>query len=182
MPTENELKYVLNLDSENFFKTICHKAKNISQFYINNILRIRSLGIIGDLNNINTVLEENYELTIKQSLEDRVLEINVNLDKRDFEDLINKYKDECKFLNKTRYYVRNNEEIWEIDFFKDKKGLVYFAMAEIEMGEGQLSPLEIPNFIKDNLLYPVAQGDNRFSSFNICNIEKAKELYNKLKV
>lgn len=173
MGTENEVKFVLRIESEKIFSSLSKNSGNswreISQAYLDSNLRIRGYQY--------PFVEWKHEMTYKRSLSDRVLEINVPIDRRDYEDL---YKLSTHKLKKIRYEIWDeNKQFWEVDFFINNDN-VYFAMAELEMPEGQKSPSRIPNFIQDNLLYAVPKGHKDFSSFSLCDIEHATKIYEKL--
>lgn len=87
-------------------------------------------------------------------------------------------------LNKLRYiYYHDIWSIrykWEIDVFKDSNDESYFWMAEIELPEGDLDPIEIPPIVRDHLIYKVPLTDGRFSSIKLSDIGYAKELLRRI--
>jgi CYTH domain-containing protein len=108
----------------------------------------------------------------------RVVEIEKKIDQRDFDDL---WPQCMNKLRKLRYLVRDEaKQVWEIDFFKTHDNRNYFAMAELEMPEGQIEPEIIPSFIKNNLLHKVALTDCRFSSKLLGDVRYASDLYDSL--
>jgi CYTH domain-containing protein len=114
-----------------------------------------------------------YYFTLKVNTAGRVIEIEKNIDERDFNDLwdiaLNK-------LQKIRYIVKNNEDSWELDFFKDYRGETYMAVAEIEMPENQIEPDSVPDIVKKNLIYKVPLTDARFSNKLLGDARYAAEL------
>lgn len=100
-------------------------------------------------------------MTLKSNTGGRVVEIEQDLDKRDFQDLWNVALIK---LEKIRYEIKHNKLTWEIDFFKDYRNKTYMCVAEIEMPEGQLEPESLPDIVKNNLLFKVPLSDNRFSN------------------
>jgi CYTH domain-containing protein len=174
MPTENEVKFVLNLCKEKEFKEIAQDKVLIRQGYL-----LSSKGIaLRCRESINHKTE--YYFTFKlTSNKGRSIEIEKKIDQRDFNDL---WESALNKLEKIRYYIQDSEkQLWEVDFFKDHNKENYFCMAELEMPEGQLKPKFIPKFIEKNLLYEVELKDNRFSSKMIADIKYAIELYQQLR-
>jgi len=124
-------------------------------------------------------MKNKHYLTLKSSVNGRVVEIENQIDERDFNDLWTQCMNK---LEKIRYIVPDKQgQIWEIDFFKDHNEYNYFALAEFEMEEGQLRPKNIPDFIKEDLLYEVELTDCRFSSKLLADIRYATKLYNDIK-
>ncbi len=86
-------------------------------------------------------------------------------------------------LKKYRFHY----EAWEIDFFLfpnlKKCDKFYFALAEIELDEGQPRPKdnEIPKLILEQVLHSVKLNDNKFSNKKLGNIKHAAKLLAKLK-
>jgi len=108
-----------------------------------------------------------------------VVEIEKKISERDFNDL---WVQCLNRLEKTRYLVTadSSGDIWEVDFFRDYNNSIYFALAELEMPEGQLEPNFIPDFIQKNLIYEVDLTDSRFSSKLLADVRYAKDIYLKL--
>jgi hypothetical protein len=118
-------------------------------------------------------METEYKLTVKREVDGRVIEIETLLDARDFDDLWKVCKGK---LYKTRVYI----EDWEVDFFLDVDGSVYFVLAEHEMPEGQEDPNSMTAFVKDRLLFEVPRGDGRFSNRKLGKIKYSKNLLESL--
>lgn len=102
-----------------------------------------------------------YFFTLKVSTNGRCIEIENEIDKRDFYDL---WDISLNKLEKIRYEVKSGKNTWECDFFKDYEGKTYIAIAELEMPEGQKEPEILPHFVKNNLLHKIEFTDNRFSN------------------
>jgi len=67
-------------------------------------------------------------------------------------------------VRKVRYTKQYGDETWCVDFFHNKKGEVYFAMAEVEMPKGQEKPKITPLIIGANIAFRAPRDDNRFTS------------------
>lgn len=165
MPTENERKYVLRLDCEPVIRKVALGKQTIRQGYLiaarGTTVRVRSI------DNGKT----SYWHTLKCNNGRRVIEIENKLDKRDFEDL---WELSMNRLEKTRYKMPDG---WCIDFFLDHDDVVYFAMAECEMPEGQAEPKWIPDAIAKSLIFTVPAIDPRFSSKLVSDVRYAKNLF-----
>ena len=178
MPTENERKYVLLIEP-NVQQLIAKKANRllaIEQGWIHhgegwNIRVRKTFG--------PHYPDPRYQATFKQDVPSRLIEIETDIDERDYYDLL-KLSDSV--LQKTRYVIPVGVLKWEIDFFYDsKRSNLYFVMAEVELPEGILNPPSIPDFISDHLLFEVPSDNTKFSSRKLQNIEYAiGEKYNQL--
>lgn len=169
MPTEHEYKYILNPSCFNFIDNeLKGEFISIEQGYLPSTpeitLRIRK--IYEHNGNIE------WRFTLKQNINGRVIEIETCLEPRDAEDL---WKTCTHFIKKRRYLYDNQIGKWEIDFFeKDQEW--YFSVMEIELEEGSPRPKEIPEFIKDHIIYQVDLTDNRFSNRKLDDVAYAKTL------
>ena len=164
MPTENERKWVLTIESERKIKRRPDCVIHIRQGYLI-LSKGMSLRVREEQQNGKT----RYKFCYKQKVNGRVIEIEKKIDKRDFDDL---WKIALNKLDKIRYVIGE----WEVDYFYDHDN-IYFAMAEIEMPEGETEPKKIPKFINDNLLYAVPVGDDNYSSKRISCVKHAKKIY-----
>jgi CYTH domain-containing protein len=171
MPTENEIKFILEFkDTEERYQKLAESKTWILQGYLfsnkGTSLRLRKM-------------KNKYYLTLKSNVNGRVVEIENQIDERDFNDL---WPQCMNKLEKVRYVVRDKQnQSWEIDFFKDHNGVNYFALAELEMPEGQLAPALVPRFIKENLLFEVPLTDCRFASKLLADVRYANDLYKIIK-
>lgn len=174
MPTENELKFVLNIESESQFAGMAKNKKEIRQGYL-----AFSKGISVRIRDTNS---EKFEICMKHKVQNRVIEIEKVIDQRDFEDL---WSVSVNRLEKIRYLVYfkdkdSEKHLWEVDAFKDHHHHTYFLMAEHEMPEEQESPSFIPDMIFDNLLFAVPKEDDRFASKRLADVRHAKKLNQQL--
>lgn len=171
IPTENELKFLLNVECENEIEKNSISQKDIRQGYLvfskGVSLRIRETFSSKDH-------RPKFELTFKQKVGNRVIEIEKDIDHRDFNDL---WEVSINKLEKIRYNIAHEENYWEVDAFKDHNHETYIIVAEHEMPEGKLYPESIPAIINDNLLYAVPLDDYRFSSKKLANLKYSKKLY-----
>ena len=177
MGTENERKYVLEprLDILNNIVNMVDKIISIEQAYLleadNQVLRIRK-------SISSTSMNPFYELTYKHKLHNRLLEINTEIDTNDFYDLM---ATTDNVLRKTRYEIKVDALIWQVDFFYDvRKSDPHFIMAEVELPLNVTSPSRIPKFIMDYLLYEVPKDNTDFSNNQLIDIEYTVSLYEKL--
>jgi CYTH domain-containing protein len=170
MPTENERKYVLDLNTEEKFQKLAESKNPILQGYLffskGTSLRCRKT-------------RSKHYLTLKSTINGRVVEIENQIDERDFNDLWTQCMNK---LEKIRYIVPDKQgQIWEVDFFKDHNSVNYFALAEFEMPEGQMAPAFMPRFIRENLLFEVPLTDCRFASKLLADIRYASDIYKLIK-
>lgn len=166
MPVENERKYILSFSSrcEERCHAVATNSWDVRQGYLSGdgptSVRVRRMRQ-GD--------KTSYYLTVKHRIDGTCWEIENTIEQRDFEAL---WKSTVSRVKKTRYKVYG----WDVDFFyeDDKR---YFALAEIEMPEGQESPKEIPKVISENIIYVVSKDDNRFSSRKLSSRTFAQKVF-----
>jgi CYTH domain-containing protein len=175
MPIENELKFVLKLESEDLFSSIAKSKKDIKQGYLT-FEEYQGFKYSTRIRNTNNSI---FEFTHKQKVYDEIIEIEKSIEKEDFEKL---WQISFNKLSKIRYNAYFEDALWEVDAFKKENGETYFLMAEFEMPARQISPLimpslSMPSLISDNLVFPVPKEDVKFSSNNLANICAAKDLY-----
>lgn len=154
---------------ENEIKNAACRERHIRQGYLSfskgMSLRIRDTNF------------KNYELTYKQKVGKRVIEIETDIEKKDFEDL---WEISVNRLEKIRYDIKIKKNLWEVDAFKDHNHETYILVAEHEMPEGMLKPKKIPEIILKSLLYSVDRNDDRFASKKLADVKYSKKLYNKI--
>jgi len=181
MPTENEKKYVLTLDCHTEIVKNSVAAFEILQGYVASkngmTARIRSSRKVGKE-------RRKHHFCFKYKVTSRLIEIEKKIDQRDYDDLweiaLNKiWKIRYNLLLNTR---RGEEHLWEVDFFLDEDGKVYFAMAEFEMEEGKLAPDFVPPIISKHVVFEVPLNDGRFSSRKLSNQQYASTLLEMLGV
>ncbi len=157
MPTENEVKFLLQTNSEEKFKRRAVSIRPMRQGYLGfskgMSLRIRETGS----NPLKSAVRNDprYELTFKQKVNNRVVEIEKRINLRDFEDL---WSVSVNRLDKIRYdmdfmdHEGGTVYRWEVDAFKDHDYNTYIVIAEHEMPEGVITPAFIPPPIKESLI------------------------------
>lgn len=175
MPTENELKWALNLNCEGEAYRDARKLFLIAQGYL---VATKGLSLRIRKSSGQDEWDTRYTMTFKSNVGNRVVEIEKKIDRRDFDDL---WPQCMNKLFKHRYEIENGHEIWEVDFFKDHNNETYFALAEIEMPEGSTKPESLPKYISSNLLYEVPLTDCRFSSKLLADVKYAKNLLKTLR-
>lgn len=174
MPTENERKWVISRTCESIVNELSVEQYNISQGYL-----IATRGITVRVRKLSrrSTGHNSYFFTLKVNTGGRCIEVENDLDERDFNDLWNIALNK---LEKIRYIVRHGRAAWELDFFKDYRGETYIAVAEIELPEGQLEPESVPEIVKKNMLYKVGLTDQRFSNKLLGDARYASELLNEI--
>ncbi len=172
MPTENELKYVIALDTEAKFAEIA-RPLHIWQGYPSAVR-----GMTVRVRRVKDGDKDVYVFTYKNNNGKRVIEIEQEIDQRDYTDL---WDQSLVRMEKVRYKYAAPYKGWEVDFFKDHGDETYFAMAECEMPEGQKEPDKVPKLIRNNLLFAVPASDERFSSKLIADPRYAKKLLEEIK-
>lgn len=163
MPIENERKYVIDETSESLFAQHAEKTLHIDQKYL-----AINKGFSTRVRSINNC---RFILTVKQDVQGMVgqLEIETEISKEDFDIL---WKTAYRVISKIRYIYKG----WEVDFFKTEQGKNYIAVAEIELPPKVKWPENIPQIIKENIIYVVPIEDKRFSNKKIGNIKYASKL------
>jgi CYTH domain-containing protein len=172
VPTENEIKFVLDMNCERFVRKVAKVRYHIRQGYL-----FGSKGVTTRIREVVGRKRTRWYHTNKYATRDRVIEIEKKIDFRDFSDLW------CQTMNKlekVRYEVPDGDVVWEIDFFRDHHDHTYFAMAEVELPEGVAAPDVVPPFVREHLVYEVPLTDSRFSSKLLADVRHARALYHEL--
>lgn len=157
MPVENELKYVLNPSVELF--------KQYSEGH--SIVYHMVQGYLSDNNRIRN---ENGLCTFTAKYTGNtgdLIEIETEISRSDFDNLWPKTTSRLKkirFKHYTKDAYDEEDYVWDIDFFFDSVGNIYFAMAEAEMPPGKLEPKTIPRMFRKELLFSVPR--ERTSEFS----------------
>lgn len=173
MPTENERKYILDIDCLNQVRKSSFEKNEISQGYL-----IATRGITVRVRKLTKESgKTNYFFTLKVTTAGRTVEIEKSIDKRDFEDLWNIALNK---LEKTRYLIKD-EHVWEVDFFKDYKDEIYICVAEVELGEDEYEPCSLPILVQQKLLYSVPLTDTRFSNKLLGDARYASQLLKQIR-
>ncbi len=165
MPVENELKYVLPLHFDEARLAGWDKY-DIKQAYLDDGPRIRQLN-------------SDYFFTYKKWIPEagELVEVETALSENDYNMLLT----QCvESVQKTRYKKHIGDAEWVVDFLKDKFNQAYFVMSEVEMPRHQLSPNEIPEEIRNDIIYAAEQDDVRFTNKNLSNAAHAANLYKEL--
>ena len=169
MPIENERKFVLNEQATGLEANLAGMpgvARHLlRQAYLDAPgLRIRSLEGEG---------ETTHVFTYKRTVDGQVVEIETGLSAVDFARL---WTQRMESLVKVRYSWTEGRYHWDVDFFKRDDGSTYFAMAEVEMPEGQTEPPPLPDFLKPHLLMVAPALAPRFASKRIADQVHAARL------
>jgi CYTH domain-containing protein len=173
MPTENERKYILDIGCVEEVKNTSFDRYEISQGYL-----IATRGITVRIRRFTKSSGKvNYFFTLKVTTSGRTIEIEKSIDERDFNDLWNIALNK---LEKTRYLLKD-DNVWEVDFFKDYKDQVYICVAEVELPEDQYEPHSIPSLIQKRLLYTVPLTDTRFSNKLLGDARYASQLLKEIR-
>ena len=168
MPIENERKYVIDETSEMLFAQHAEKTLHIEQKYL-----AIDRGFSARVRSTNS---NNYCLTIKQDVMGMIgqIEIETKINKEDFDLLWHEGYNE---VTKVRYVYKE----WEIDFFKNRNGKNYIAVAEIELPPKIKWPDTIPQIVKENIIFVVPIEDKRFSNKKISDIKYASKLLDQVR-
>lgn len=171
MPTENEVKYVLRqgLAVIKHLSSSADEVKHITQSYIHK----RSKWNVRVRHIIDDHCDEHFVLTYKNQRHGRQIEAEANITKQDYYDLIEQAK---VTLSKTRLIFNDADHQWEVDLFLNDDDGVYFIMAEVEMSEGMIEPLSIPDIIQQYIVHNAGY-DKAFSSIKIADQQYAEDIY-----
>ena len=169
MPVENERKFVLH-DPHGALEQALGNVRPairrtaIRQAYLDTVgLRIRRFDRGGAISHI---------FSYKRPVDDVMVEIEQEIDTRDFERLWTLRRES---LEKVRFTIPAGDCQWDIDFFKDR-GQTYFALAEVEMPEGREEPPPPPAILAPYVEFLVDRGDERFSSKKLADPAYARRL------
>lgn len=171
---EHEFKYVLSMDAPgSLLKTVAQassRLQKMEQKYISQDCRIRKSSEDGK--------DDHHQFTFKKKTKQGTVEIETTIESR-YYDMLSKPVE--LVIQKDRYDVTHDGLIWEVDFFYDRKGRIYFIMAEVEMPEGAARPTSLPPCISSSLIHTVAYGDKRFSSKSCLSPTIMAELLKRIK-
>jgi hypothetical protein len=164
---ENEVKYILSLDSFTNINMV-NEAKylEIQQGYDKNGARFRKQN-------------DEYFFNYKTITSNGVDEFELKISKEEFDRC---YETCVEKLHKIRYTVKDTFfNTWDIDFFfaNDK---LYFAMAECEMhDETQEFPTQKIEFVEKFCIYSVPRNKTKkYSSKKLSNVDYATEVLEKI--
>lgn len=170
MPIENEFKYVLRYDHDLPEATGAY-ASIIQQGYLSPEVRIRMIEVPGVKNGNNRV----GFFTFKRNTPDGLVEIETELDPRDFDRL---WPSTHNRLEKVRFSFSEGSVKWDVDLFGAHDD-PYFALAEAEVPEGEPEPA-ICERLAGWLIKPVGK-DPDFTSYKLSDETYARNLMTSLR-
>jgi CYTH domain-containing protein len=156
MPIENERKFVLDDDGK--LEARLAEAPDVTRTVVDQAyldapgLRIRSM---------ETGAKRIHIFTYKREIDGKVVEIETEIAASDFDRLWSQRRES---LRKTRYSWPDGHFHWDVDFFKMDDGRTYFAMAEVEMPENDVTPPPLSNRLASHFLANAPHRDPRFTS------------------
>jgi CYTH domain-containing protein len=180
MPIEHELKFVLDPKNETQYRKKLLTNPGVTHYqmrqgYLEGNCRIRERVAL-DAMGIAQCGE--YFFTYKSKVSGEQVEIETDIDQRDFDRLWSKV---VKVVTKERIVVPHGDDYWEIDFFSAANHTgSYLIMAEVELEPGVMT-VELPPFIKDQVLHAVQYGDKRFNSKQLSKPYTAMQLLEELR-
>jgi CYTH domain-containing protein len=169
MPIENERKFVLE-DDDGGLERMLAETPGVTRSYLRQAyldvsgLRIRSIASGGTTRHI---------FSYKRSVDDQMVEIETEIAPVDFERL---WKIRHETLQKARYSWNDGRFHWDVDFFKTDDGDTYFALAEVEMPEGDTVPPQPPAVLAPHVLLLAPRSDPRFTSKRLADRGHAERL------
>ncbi|HYD05725.1 MAG TPA: hypothetical protein VEC60_08365 [Reyranella sp.] len=168
MPIENERKFVLADDGalERRLTAAPGVVRSfLRQAYLDTPgLRIRAIEQGGRTRHI---------FSFKRLVDDQMVEIETEIAPVDFERL---WKLRRETLQKVRYSWRDGRYHWDVDFFKADDGRTYFALAEVEMPETEVTPPAPPAILAPHVLLLAPRNDPRFTSKRLADRTHAERL------
>ncbi len=168
MPIENERKFVLVNDGR--LEPRLAQAPGVTrglivQAYLESPgVRLRVVELDGRRHHI---------FSYKRPIEGKTVEIETYVGEEDFRRLWTLRKET---LQKVRYSWPDGRFGWDVDFFKAIDGSTYFAMAEVEMPDGDVQPPPLPPRLAPHAIFAVPNGDPRFSSKRLASRQHAEAL------
>jgi CYTH domain-containing protein len=176
MATEHEYKYLLRQDVD--FDELMNEFERLDPFSCcSNMLR---QGYLSPTLRIRNEDDYRWEMTFKQKVGDRVIEINTQIPSRDGEDLWATCKPTLKKVRISYLAINSVKVRWFVDFFLDSQEKIYCVLAEVELDEGSPRPRP-PEWLQKAMVYEVPLHDERFSSKSLADVEFARGLYDVVK-
>jgi len=172
MPIENERKFVLD-DLSGGLETRLAGRAGVRWLYLRQAyldasgVRIRAIEEAGRTRHI---------FSYKRPVDDQMVEIETEIVKPDFDRL---WKLRRETLQKARYTWRDGRDgrfQWDVDFFKADDGRTYFALAEVEMPEGETAPPPPPEVLAPHVVLLAPRNDPRFTSKRLADRAHAGNL------
>jgi CYTH domain-containing protein len=142
---ENEVKFVLHLDSKAAVENACGKPSMVLQGYLPGKGRIRRK------TRENSKAFPHYTFNYKIPLNGTVFELEKEITRHEFDTLWELTETR---LVKYRYTTKIGVVQWDIDYFV-AGAAINFALAEAEMPEDMIEPDKIPKFLRDQIIYAV---------------------------
>lgn len=166
MPTENERKYVLSNPEALLALWDRTTWSEIRQGYLPGDARIRRR--MRDDGASDT-------FTYKIAASSRLIEIETDLDARDFDDLWPLTTRRIHKLRRTE--VDSHGLHWDVDLFLDDDGRFYLAMAECEMPEAMETPPVMLSALAAHIAYAVPrERQTEFTNARLADPAYAREL------
>ena len=168
MPIENERKFVL--DENGHLESTLAKLAGVTrrvlrQAYLDSSgLRIRAIEAPGSTRHV---------FSYKRPVGQQTVEIETDIAAVDFERLWTLRRET---LRKVRYSWDEGRFHWDVDFFKTDDGHTYFALAEVEMPEGDSVPPPPPMELASHVLLLAPRNDPRFTSKRLADRGHAERL------
>jgi CYTH domain-containing protein len=168
MPIENERKFVLQDDGA--LERRLAAAPGVVRSYLRQAyldasgVRIRAIDQGGRTRHV---------FTYKRPVDDQMVEIESEIAPVDFERLWTLRRET---LQKVRYSWRDGRFRWDVDFFKADDSRTYFALAEVEMPEGDTVPPPPPAILAPHVLLLAPRNDPRFTSKRLADRGHAERL------
>lgn len=183
MGIENERKLLLDVQkSDQLFKDLKNSVQehgveffDITQGYLTGSGRIRHA-----VPHVPTMsVKEAFYFTFKTKVQGATVELEQEISTHDYQKLFLIVK---PWLIKTRAKIVQGPFTWDIDFFKTpKQGLVYLAMAEVEMPEFETHVPEIHPVLQPYAVKWIEFGDKRFNNKNLANMKKVQSILSQMK-
>ena len=177
---EREFKFVLDNKNKSLNDLLKHIGTSeftsmyIEQGYLSNSARVRSINWLFENGKFINELEYLYTYKHKLKKEHGVMEIETDISEEAFNLL---WEDSDSRITKYRVILNDSKkESWMIDYFVDEYKLCYLIMAECEVYNRVGYPENIPDLIKDSLIYTVEENDTRFKNKKLSDITKVHEL------
>lgn len=179
MPIENERKYILDLPVDRLVE-ICKefdgKEQEIEQSYVKDG-RIRKIGYF--TRSVGIVVRHDYVFTWKYTLKDGTLvEIETDISWHDYHRLFNESK---HLITKRRVTFKYDNLHWDLDFLLSE-GKHYMTIAECEMPSVMDAPTNLPQFVKDSLIFLVPRSESKkWTNKKLTNSKKAIKMVNSVR-
>jgi CYTH domain-containing protein len=173
MPIENERKFVLTNDGQ--LEPRLAQAPGVTrglivQAYLETPgVRLRVVEV-GD--------RRHHIFSYKRPVDGHTVEIETYISEDDFRRL---WKLRKETLQKVRYSWPDGRFGWDVDFFKTTDGSTYFAMAEVEMPEGDVQPPPPPPRLAPHVIFAVPYTDPRFTSKRLADRQHAEGLMDEIR-